>query len=101
MTPCASVLQMAAIAALEGDQQCVKDIAAKYQSRRDVSVKGLYEAEWPVDTRVDVCVSKKSQIVIALWSHRNSRLRARGPGFRISLHWFWRPWRRTRAVRID
>ena len=42
-------LQVAAIAALEGDQQCVKDIASKYQSRRDVLVKGLHEADWPVD----------------------------------------------------
>jgi alanine-synthesizing transaminase len=42
-------LQVAAIAALEGDQQCVKEIAAKYQSRRDVLVKGLHEAGWPVD----------------------------------------------------
>jgi alanine-synthesizing transaminase len=39
-------LQVAAIAALEGDQQCVKDIAAKYQQRRDVLVKGLNEAGW-------------------------------------------------------
>jgi alanine-synthesizing transaminase len=42
-------LQVAAIAALEGDQQCVKDIAATYQRRRDVLCKGLNEAGWPVD----------------------------------------------------
>jgi len=42
-------VQVAAIAALEGDQQCVKEIAAKYQSRRDVLVKGLREAGWDVD----------------------------------------------------
>jgi len=42
-------LQVAAIAALEGDQQCVKDIAAQYQSRRDVLAKGLIEAGWPVE----------------------------------------------------
>ena len=42
-------LQVAAIAALEGDQSCTKEIAAKYQSRRDVLVKGLHEAGWPVD----------------------------------------------------
>jgi alanine-synthesizing transaminase len=42
-------LQVAAIAALEGDQQCVKDIVAKYQDRRDVLVKGLHEAGWPVE----------------------------------------------------
>ncbi|SEL83041.1 alanine-synthesizing transaminase [Roseateles sp. YR242] len=42
-------LQVAAIAALEGDQQCVKDIAASYQRRRDVLHKGLIEAGWPVE----------------------------------------------------
>ncbi len=42
-------LQVAAIAALEGDQQCVKDIAAQYQRRRDVLYKGLTEAGWTVD----------------------------------------------------
>jgi alanine-synthesizing transaminase len=43
-------IQVAAIAALEGDQQCVRDIAASYQRRRDVLVKGLNEAGWPVDS---------------------------------------------------
>jgi len=42
-------LQIAAIAALEGDQQCVKDIAAQYQSRRDVLARGLHEAGWKVE----------------------------------------------------
>ncbi len=42
-------LQIAAIAALEGDQQCVRDIAATYQKRRDVLYKGLMEAGWQVD----------------------------------------------------
>lgn len=42
-------LQVAAIAALEGDQQCVKDIAEQYKRRRDVLVKGLHEAGWMVD----------------------------------------------------
>ena len=42
-------LQVAAIAALEGDQQCVQDIAATYQRRRDVLVKGMNEAGWPVE----------------------------------------------------
>jgi alanine-synthesizing transaminase len=42
-------VQVAAIAALEGDQDCVKEICAKYQSRRDVLAKGLIEAGWPVD----------------------------------------------------
>jgi alanine-synthesizing transaminase len=42
-------VQVAAIAALEGDQQCVKDITAGYQKRRDVLVRGLREAGWPVE----------------------------------------------------
>jgi alanine-synthesizing transaminase len=42
-------VQVAAIAALEGDQSCVQEICAKYQSRRDVLVKGLHEAGWMVD----------------------------------------------------
>jgi alanine-synthesizing transaminase len=42
-------VQVAAIAALEGDQACVKQICAKYQTRRDVLAKGLHEAGWPVD----------------------------------------------------
>lgn len=42
-------LQVAAIAALEGDQQCVRDIAEQYRHRRDVLVKGLHEAGWMVE----------------------------------------------------
>jgi alanine-synthesizing transaminase len=42
-------LQVAAIAALEGDQSCVTEIAATYQRRRDVLYKGLMEAGWTVD----------------------------------------------------
>ena len=34
-------IQVAAIAALEGPQDCVREIAAKYQRRRDVLCKGL------------------------------------------------------------
>jgi alanine-synthesizing transaminase len=42
-------LQVAAIAALEGDQTCVGEIDAKYQARRDVLHKGLTEAGWEVE----------------------------------------------------
>ncbi len=42
-------LQVAAIAALEGDQQCVKDIAEQYRQRRNVLVRGLHEAGWMVE----------------------------------------------------
>jgi alanine-synthesizing transaminase len=43
-------IQVAAIAALEGPQDCVTEIAQRYQKRRDVLVKGLHEAGWMVDT---------------------------------------------------
>jgi alanine-synthesizing transaminase len=42
-------LQVAAITALEGPQECVAEIAAKYQMRRDVMVKGLHDAGWMVE----------------------------------------------------
>ena len=42
-------LQVAAIAALEGDQQCVRDIAEQYRQRRNVLVKGLHEIGWMVE----------------------------------------------------
>ncbi|HVN34398.1 MAG TPA: alanine transaminase [Casimicrobiaceae bacterium] len=42
-------IQVAAIAALEGPQECVAEIAMRYQKRRDVLVKGLHEAGWAVD----------------------------------------------------
>ena len=40
---------VASIAALEGPQECVSEIAMNYQKRRDVLVKGLHEAGWMVD----------------------------------------------------
>jgi len=43
-------IQVASIAALEGPQECVTDIALKYQKRRDVLLKGLGEAGWTVET---------------------------------------------------
>jgi alanine-synthesizing transaminase len=42
-------IQVAAIAALEGPQACVEEIALRYQKRRDVLCKGLREAGWDVD----------------------------------------------------
>ncbi|MBN1379889.1 MAG: alanine transaminase [Gammaproteobacteria bacterium] len=42
-------IQVAAIAALEGDQSCVQEIRALYQDRRDVLCEGLTAAGWPVE----------------------------------------------------
>jgi len=42
-------IQVAAIAALEGPQECVKEIADMYCSRRDVLCEGLCAIGWEVD----------------------------------------------------
>lgn len=41
-------VQQAAIAALSGSQQCVQDLAAMYQRRRDILVDGLKQAGWNI-----------------------------------------------------
>ncbi len=42
-------IQVAAIAALEGPQDCVTEIREMYQSRRDTLCRGLQQAGWHVD----------------------------------------------------
>ncbi|NLJ61682.1 MAG: alanine transaminase [Alcaligenaceae bacterium] len=42
-------IQVAAITALEGPQDCVKEITESYKRRRDVLAKGLQEIGWNVD----------------------------------------------------
>ena len=42
-------IQIAAIAALEGPQDCVEEIAGMYRKRRDVLCEGLNAAGWPVE----------------------------------------------------
>jgi alanine-synthesizing transaminase len=42
-------IQVACIVALEGPQDCVEQIRATYQRRRDVLVQGLHHIEWMVD----------------------------------------------------
>jgi alanine-synthesizing transaminase len=42
-------IQVAAIAALEGPQDCVSEVVEQYRRRRDVLARGLHEAGWPVD----------------------------------------------------
>lgn len=62
-------LQVAAIAALEGDQQCVRDIAEEYRKRRDTLVKGLHEAGWMVD---------KPKASMYIWARIPDQYRAMG-----------------------
>ena len=42
-------IQVAAIAALEGPQDCVEEIRETYRSRRDVLCSGLSQIGWPVE----------------------------------------------------
>ncbi len=42
-------IQVATIVALEGPQDCVREICATYQRRRDVMVQGLHSIGWMVD----------------------------------------------------
>ena len=42
-------IQVAAITALEGPQDCVVEIRDRYQSRRDVLCDGLSAADWAID----------------------------------------------------
>ncbi len=53
-------VQVAAIAALEGDQSCVNEIRDQYQRRRDVLVKGLHELGWMVE---------KPKASMYIWAH--------------------------------
>jgi alanine-synthesizing transaminase len=62
-------IQVAAIAALDGPQDCVTEVVQKYQSRRDVLVKGLHEAGWMVEN------PKASMYV---WAHIPEQYRAKG-----------------------
>jgi len=43
-------IQVASILALEGPQDCVREIAMTYQKRRDVMVQGLHAAGWMVES---------------------------------------------------
>lgn len=42
-------IQIASIIALNGPQECVKEISDMYQSRRDVLVEGLNKAGWQIE----------------------------------------------------
>ena len=42
-------IQIAAIIAMKGPQQCVREIVAAYQARRDVLVDGLNRLGWPCE----------------------------------------------------
>jgi alanine-synthesizing transaminase len=62
-------IQVAAIAALEGPQDCVAKVVEQYRNRRDVLARGLHEAGWMVD------IPKASMYI---WAHIPEAYRAMG-----------------------
>jgi alanine-synthesizing transaminase len=62
-------VQIAAIAALEGPQECVAEIREMYQLRRDVLCEGLTAAGWPVE---------KPRGTMFVWARIPAALRAMG-----------------------
>ena len=62
-------IQVAAITALEGPQECVREICAMYQHRRDVLCDGLNQAGWPVE---------KPKATMFVWARVPEPFRAMG-----------------------
>ncbi len=62
-------VQVAAIAALNGPQECVGEIVATYRRRRDVLVDGLNRAGWPLE---------KPRATMFVWAPIPEPLRAMG-----------------------
>ncbi len=62
-------IQVAAIAALEGDQTCVHEIRDMYQARRDVLCEGLNALGWPV---------KKPKATMFVWAKIPEQYREMG-----------------------
>ena len=62
-------IQVAAITALEGPQDCVREICEVYQHRRDVLCDGLNQAGWPVE---------KPRATMFVWARIPEPFRAMG-----------------------
>jgi alanine-synthesizing transaminase len=62
-------IQVAAIAALEGPQDCVDEIRGLYQSRRDTLCRGLQQAGWQVE---------KPKATMFVWAQIPEQFRAMG-----------------------
>jgi alanine-synthesizing transaminase len=62
-------IQIAAIHALNGPQECVDDIRRVYQRRRDALVNGLSRAGWPID---------KPKATMFVWARIPEAFRAMG-----------------------
>jgi alanine-synthesizing transaminase len=62
-------IQVAAISALEGPQDCVEEIRQMYQRRRDVLCDGLHAAGWQVD---------KPQATMFVWAPIPEQFKAMG-----------------------
>ncbi|WDT79557.1 MAG: aminotransferase class I/II-fold pyridoxal phosphate-dependent enzyme [Candidatus Manganitrophus sp.] len=97
-------IQVAAIAALEGPQDCVREIAAMYQSRRDVLCEGLNtgrlgggEAQGD-HVRVG---AHPGALPGAGFARIQQAAAHRGAGGGVARHRLWRIRGRVRALRLD
>jgi alanine-synthesizing transaminase len=62
-------IQIASIIALNGPQECVKEISDMYQSRRDVLIDGLDKAGWKID---------KPKATMFVWAEIPEQFRSMG-----------------------
>ncbi len=97
-------IQVASIQALEGPQECVREIVENYKCRRDVLVPGLNKLGWPVE------LPKATMFAWARIPEQYQRTGLdrvlkeaadRGEGGGESGRWIWRAWRRACAVLAD
>ena len=68
-------IQVAAIAALEGPQDCVREIAARYQSRRDALCDGLVAAGWEIE---------KPKATMFVWAQHPGAIQGLFPAGRVA-----------------
>ena len=86
-TTACSPIQVAAITALEGPQECVAEICDMYRKRRDVLCDGLNAIGWTVE---------KPKATMFVWAKIPEQYRALGSWSSARSYWPRRRWRSPR-----
>ena len=94
-------IQIAAIIALDGPQDCVKEICETYKERRDALITGLNRVGWEVESPKGTMFvwAKIPDPFLSMGSVED--VDQRGTGCRFARPGIWRVWRRFCAVRSD
>ena len=97
-------IQVASIAALEGPQDCVREIVENYKCRRDVLVPGLNKLGWPVELPKATMfawarIPEQYRSLGSMEFSKKLLLEAEGRG--EPGDWVWRTWRWACAVLAD